>query len=103
MKTTIIYGPAASGKTILAHALGHALNMRAGIPRFGISAPGDVEDECVFPDGEVLYRKKVAELKRKARNRKRGFLVLVVNARPPDDALALADYIVETRAKGAAK
>ena len=89
MKTTVIYGPAGSGKTMLARSLHQTLNMRA--LRFG-KKPGTVED-----DRPGLTKAKLGGMMKRAISKGLSHLVVVTNERPDDKALALADFVVETR------
>lgn len=89
MKTTVICGPAGSGKTVLAQSLHRTLGWRAF--RFD-KKPGIVEDDC--PN---LTKARLGDMMKRAISKGLSHLVVVTNERPDDGALALADFVVETR------
>ena len=86
MKTTVIYGPAGSGKTVLAQSLHRTLGWRA--LNFGKT----VEDDC-----RNLTKARLGGMMKRAISMGLSHLVVVTNERPDDKALALADFVVETR------
>lgn len=90
MKTTVIYGPAGSGKTVLAQSLHRTLGWRAF--RFG-KKPGTVVED----DLPGLTKARLAGMMKRAISKGLSHLVVVTNERPDDRALALADFVVETR------
>ena len=95
MSVTIIYGPAASGKTLLAEGLRHGLNLRVwGTERL----PAYVED-WPYPDEAKPAVKEIKAKIKKAKSNGFGDLILVACSKPADEVLALADYVVETRRK----
>ncbi|HRT04073.1 MAG TPA: hypothetical protein P5204_00100 [Kiritimatiellia bacterium] len=89
MKTTVIYGPAGSGKTVLAQSLHRTLGWRA--LNFG-KKPGIVEDDL-----PGLTKARLGGMMKRAISKGLSHLVVVANERPDDKALALADFVVETR------
>ena len=89
MKTTVIYGPAGSGKTVLAQSLHRTLGWRA--LNFG-KKPGTVEDDC-----PGLTKARLGGMMKRAISKGLSHLVVATNERPDDGALALADFVVETR------
>ncbi len=89
MKTTVIYGPAGSGKTVLAQSLHRTLGWRA--LNFD-KKPGTVEDDC-----RNLTKTQLGDMMKRAISKGLSHLVVVTNERPDDKALAMADFVVETR------
>lgn len=89
MKTTVIYGPAGSGKTVLAQSLHRTLGWQA--LNFD-KKPGTVEDDC-----RNLTKARLGGMMKRASSMGLSHLVVVTNERPDDKALALADFVVETR------
>ena len=98
MKTTIVYGPQESGKTVIANSISHYLRRVSQVnPE---STPARIQVlELGWPDGHELTAKEFQFEIHRARIAACEYLVLVTCARPSDKALALADYVVETRKK----
>lgn len=101
MKTTIIWGPAGSGKTLIADGISRLLEL----PRYGgDGTPVLVLDEARPED----VKRAVRELKKLISGKfprkyevkktyKWSHLVIICNERPPDEILRQVDYAIETR------
>jgi hypothetical protein len=96
MNVTIIYGPAASGKTLVAEGLRHGLNL----PAWGTAQLLTYVEDWPYPDTLKPALKEFKAAIRKAKNNGYGNLILVACAKPDDEVLALADFVVETRRNG---
>lgn len=93
MKVTIIYGPAASGKTLIAEGLDRILSL----PHWGVDGSyGEIVDSP-WPDSYKAEKSHFRAEVRRAKKAGASRLIFVTCERPSEDVLVLADYVIEAR------
>ncbi len=106
MKTTIIWGPAGSGKTMIADGISRALEL----PRHGGDGTPVLVLDAALPED---LKRTTRELKKLISGKfprkyevkktyKWSHLVIICNERPPDEVLQKINYVIETRSNPSA-